>query len=41
MLNGDVAGRPDDDAITLYKSLGIVGQDLFSADYVLKALKAR
>lgn len=40
VLNGTVAGRTDDEAITLYKSLGIVGQDLFAADYVLNRLRS-
>ena len=39
LLDGKVAGRPDDEAVTLYKSLGVVGQDLFAAHYVLKAVQ--
>ena len=38
VLDGKVAGRPDDEAVTLYKSLGVVGQDLYAADYVLRTL---
>jgi len=38
VLESKVAGRPDDEAVTLYKSLGVVGQDLYAADYVLRTL---
>jgi len=38
VLEGDLANRRDDREITLYKSLGIVAQDLFAADCVLTAL---
>ena len=34
VLAGGVPGRADDDEITLYKSLGIVAQDLFAAAHV-------
>jgi ornithine cyclodeaminase len=34
VLAGDVPGRADDADITLYKSLGIVAQDLFAAAHV-------
>ena len=34
VLAGDVPGRTDDTDITLYKSLGIVAQDLFAAAHV-------
>jgi ornithine cyclodeaminase len=36
VLLGRVPGRTDDQQITLYKSLGIVAQDLFAAEYVLR-----
>ena len=34
VLAGGVPGRADDDEITLYKSLGIVAQDLFAAAHI-------
>ena len=37
MLAGDVPGRTLDEQITLYKSLGIVAQDLFAAEHVMRA----
>lgn len=36
LLEGRIAGRLGDDDITVYKSLGIVAQDLFAADYLLR-----
>lgn len=36
VLLGRVPARIDNDQITLYKSLGIVAQDLFAAEYVLR-----
>jgi ornithine cyclodeaminase/alanine dehydrogenase-like protein (mu-crystallin family) len=39
VLAGTAPGRRDDQQITLYKSLGLVAQDLFAAEYVLR--KAR
>ena len=35
-IAGDVAGRQTDTDITLYKSLGIVAQDLFAAEYIYR-----
>lgn len=35
VLTGAIAGRHDETQITLYKSLGIVAQDLFVANYLL------
>jgi len=40
VLEGEVASRVDDTQITLYKSLGIVAQDLFVANYVFEAATA-
>jgi ornithine cyclodeaminase/alanine dehydrogenase-like protein (mu-crystallin family) len=40
LLAGDIPGRAGDADITVYKSLGIVAQDLFAADYVLRNLPA-
>ena len=40
VLAGEVAGRVDDTQITLYKSLGIVAQDLFVANYLFEAATA-
>ncbi len=37
VLSGDAQGRTSPQDITLYKSLGIVAQDLFAAAYVLDA----
>ena len=37
VLAGEVSGRESRDDITLYKSLGIVAQDLFAAAFVLDA----
>lgn len=39
VLSGQVAGRMSDEQITLYKSLGVVAQDLFSAEFVYRASK--
>ena len=36
VLNGEIAGRQDNDQVTLYKSLGLAAQDLFAADYVYR-----
>ena len=36
VLLGRVPARIDNDQVTLYKSLGIVAQDLFAAEYVLR-----
>ena len=36
VLNGDVPGRRDPAQITLYKSLGIVTQDLYAAEHVYR-----
>lgn len=41
VLNGSSPGRLDDKQVTLYKSLGIVAQDLFAADQVYRAARAR
>lgn len=41
LLLGDIKGRADDDQITLYKSVGVVAQDLFAAEYVLREAEAR
>lgn len=38
LLAGGIPGRRSNDEITVYKSLGIVAQDLFAADYVLRAV---
>jgi alanine dehydrogenase len=35
VLRGHAQGRPDDEAITIYRSLGIAAQDLAAACYVL------
>jgi len=40
VLAGEVVGRVDDTQITLYKSLGIVAQDLFVANYLFAAATA-
>jgi len=40
LLRGDIAGRTDEAQITLYKSLGIVAQDLFAAEFVYTRAKA-
>jgi ornithine cyclodeaminase len=40
VLAGELAGRRDDTQITLYKSLGIVAQDLFVANYLFEAATA-
>jgi ornithine cyclodeaminase len=34
VLAGEVPGRTDDTEVTLYKSLGIVAQDLFAAAHI-------
>ncbi len=39
LLDGGIQGRESDDAITVYKSLGIVAQDLYAADYVVRHLQ--
>jgi ornithine cyclodeaminase len=36
VLTGQVPGRRSDDEITLFKSLGMVSEDLVSADYILR-----
>jgi ornithine cyclodeaminase len=36
VLAGEVAGRSDDGQITVYKSLGIVAQDLIAAAHVYR-----
>ncbi len=36
VLNGSIPGRRDEQQITLYNSLGITAQDLYSADYVFR-----
>jgi ornithine cyclodeaminase len=41
VLDGTAPGRQDDQQITLYKSLGMVAQDLFAAEYVLRQARAR
>ena len=41
VLTDEIAGRTDDKQITVYKSLGIVAQDLFAAEYVLRAAEAQ
>jgi ornithine cyclodeaminase len=40
VLTGDVVGRVDDTQVTVYKSLGIVVQDLFVANYLFEAATA-
>jgi ornithine cyclodeaminase/alanine dehydrogenase-like protein (mu-crystallin family) len=40
VLTGDVIGRVDDTQVTIYKSLGIVAQDLFVANYLFEAATA-
>jgi len=40
VLAGEIAGRVNDKQITLYKSLGIVAQDLFVANYLFEAATA-
>jgi ornithine cyclodeaminase len=40
VLTGEIAGREDESQITLYKSLGIVAQDLYVANYLLEAATA-
>jgi ornithine cyclodeaminase len=40
LLDDRIPGRQASDEITVYKSLGIVAQDLFAADYVLRAAGA-
>jgi ornithine cyclodeaminase len=37
VLEGSVPGRRDDAQLTLYKSLGVVAQDLFAAEHVYQA----
>ena len=39
LVEGDIGGREARDDITVYKSLGIVAQDLYAADYVLRQLR--
>ena len=41
VLEGRVPGRKNGQQITLYKSLGVVAQDLFAAGHVLRAAEAR
>jgi ornithine cyclodeaminase len=41
LLAGAVPGRSDERQITLYKSLGIVAQDLAAAEFVYRAAEAR
>jgi len=36
LLEGAIAGRRGDDETTVYKSLGVVAQDLFAADYIFR-----
>lgn len=36
VLAGDVPGRSDERQVTLFKSLGVVGQDLFAAEFVYR-----
>jgi alanine dehydrogenase len=41
IVAGVVAGRPDADAITLFKSLGIGAEDVVTAAYVYQQARAR
>jgi ornithine cyclodeaminase len=41
VLTGEIAGRENDQEITLYNSLGIVSQDLYAALHVLKQAELR
>ena len=41
VLTGKVAGRTSDQDITLFKSLGMVSEDLVSADFVLQEAERR
>jgi ornithine cyclodeaminase/alanine dehydrogenase-like protein (mu-crystallin family) len=41
LLNGSAPGRARDDDVTLFKSVGTAGQDLISADYILREAAAR
>jgi ornithine cyclodeaminase/alanine dehydrogenase-like protein (mu-crystallin family) len=34
VVSGELAGRSNDDEITVYKSLGVTAQDLFAAQLV-------
>jgi ornithine cyclodeaminase len=36
VLTGDAPGRSDERQVTLFKSLGVVGQDLFTAEFVYR-----
>lgn len=40
VLAGTAPGRQDEQQITLYKSLGIIAQDLFAAEHVLRQAQA-
>lgn len=39
VLERRVPGRTEDTAITVYKSLGVVAQDLFAANYVFDRIR--
>jgi ornithine cyclodeaminase len=41
LLNGDIAGRTEASAITLYNSLGIAAQDLYAASHVYRRARER
>jgi alanine dehydrogenase len=41
VLRGARPGRPDDRAITLYKSVGVAVQDAAAASFVLAEARAR
>lgn len=41
VLSGEVEGRRADDEITLYKSLGVIAQDLAAAGYVWRTAETR
>lgn len=41
ILTGKIPGRISDDEITLFKSLGMVSEDLVSADHILEQAKLR
>lgn len=41
VLTGKVAGRTSDQDLTLFKSLGMVAEDLVSADYILREAERR
>jgi len=40
VLSGNAPGRRDEGQITLYKSLGVVAQDLFAAEHVLRQARS-